>query len=549
VPTVAAETTRRLLAAAAYLALTLLLTYPLGINAASTVVGSDADTDLFIWTLAWNTHAFTAQPLAIFDANIYYPFRHTLAYSENLIGSAFFAAPVLWATGSPILALNVATLASVFLCGLGGFVLGRSLGLTPGAAFACGFVFAFAPARFFRISQLHLTAVQWIPFALAALHAYLDAGRRRDLWLAAGFFTLQALSSGHGAVYLAIAAAGLLLYRFAVVDELRPWQRLKDCGAVGLALLAPAALIVIPYRQVQVEMGLRRVLGDQAPAPESFLASPTHVQTFLLSFFPDAHVMERASAILFPGFLTVALALAAFAPGVPEPSAVSGEKRLRHARLYYLLLAIVALLLTTGLVWPFIYWLPGMNFIRVPSRFMILTMVALAVLAGIGTDRLRRFAPARLGAAVPAVVTILLFGEFVAIPFGRVPYEVMLPAADRWLDGQPKPFVVAEVPVRSSDRYQTAYMFHSMAHWQKTVHGYSGFRPPLHETLFRQLQHFPDDDSVAHLRRLGVTYVVVHADQYHEPGEWTDVEARLRNYESQLALEYQDRGARVYRLR
>ena len=132
-PTVAAETTRRLLAAAAYLALTFLLTYPLGINAASTVVGSDADTDLFIWTLAWNTHAFTAQPLTIFDANIYYPFRHTLAYSENLIGSAFFAAPVLWATGNPILALNVATLASIFLCGLGGFVLGRSLGLVAGS--------------------------------------------------------------------------------------------------------------------------------------------------------------------------------------------------------------------------------------------------------------------------------------------------------------------------------------------------------------------------------------------------------------------------------
>jgi hypothetical protein len=34
-------------------------------------------------TLAWDTHAFTT-PLSIFDANIYYPERHTLAYSENL---------------------------------------------------------------------------------------------------------------------------------------------------------------------------------------------------------------------------------------------------------------------------------------------------------------------------------------------------------------------------------------------------------------------------------------------------------------------------------
>lgn len=548
-PNVAAETTRRLLAAAAYFALTIVLTYPLPFNAGSTVVGSDADTDLFIWTLAWNTHAFLSQPLSIFDANIYYPFRHTLAYSENLIGSAFLAAPAIWLTGNPILALNAATLASVFLCGLGGFVLGRKIGLSPGAAFVCGFVYAFAPARFFRISQMHLTAVQWIPFALAYLHGYLDTGRRRDLHLAAAFFTLQALSSGHGAVYLVAAAAVLLAYRFAFVDPLRPLARLRDCGIAGLLLLAPAALLIVPYRQVQTEMGLRRVLGDQAPTPESFLASPTHLQTFLLSLVPDAQVMERASAILFPGFLTIALTLLAFVPASAARTDAGEDARLRHTRILYALLAILALILTTGVVWPSIYWLPGMNFIRVPSRFMILAMVALSVLAGFGVDRLRQLAPPRFAPVVPALAGVLLFFEFVSIPFGRVPYAVTLPAADRWLNGQPKPFVVAEVPVRSSDRYQTAYMFHSMAHWQKTVHGYSGFRPPLHETLFRQLQRFPDDEGIAHLRQLDVTYIVVHADQYHEPGEWEEVESRLRKYETQLALEYQDRGSRVYRLR
>src|SRR5262245_53964762 len=184
-------------AAAIYAALTIALTYPLSVQPASTVAWSDADTDLFMWTLAWDTHAVTSQPLAIFDANIYYPYRRTLAYSENLIGSAFFAAPVLWATRNPVLALNVVALLSVLLCGLGAFVLAHRLGLSPPAAFICGLVFAFAPARFFRITQLHLTTVQWIPFALASLHAYLDRGRSRDLRFAAAFVTLQVLASGH----------------------------------------------------------------------------------------------------------------------------------------------------------------------------------------------------------------------------------------------------------------------------------------------------------------------------------------------------------------
>jgi len=89
-------------------------------------VGSDSD--LFMWTLAWDAHAFVHQPLSIFDANIFFPNRGTLAYSENLIGSAFFAAPILWLTGNPVLAFNVISLLSCVLCGLGAYVLGRRVG-------------------------------------------------------------------------------------------------------------------------------------------------------------------------------------------------------------------------------------------------------------------------------------------------------------------------------------------------------------------------------------------------------------------------------------
>ena len=53
-----------------------------------TVFGDNPDTHFFLWTLAWDAHAFVRQPFSIFDANIYYPNRLTLAYSENQIGSA-----------------------------------------------------------------------------------------------------------------------------------------------------------------------------------------------------------------------------------------------------------------------------------------------------------------------------------------------------------------------------------------------------------------------------------------------------------------------------
>ena len=203
-----------------YTALTVVLAYPLARRPAENVLSVSPDTDLFLWTLSWDTHAFTNHPFSIFDANIFFPQRRTLAYSENLIGSALLAAPILWLTHNPVLAMNLVALLSCVLCGVGGYVLARRAGVgLPGAALS-GLIFAFAPPRFLRLDQLFLTTIQWVPFGLAYVHAYLDEGRPFDLRLAIAFFTLQAMTSGHGAVFLALAAAALFGYRVMLGEPL-----------------------------------------------------------------------------------------------------------------------------------------------------------------------------------------------------------------------------------------------------------------------------------------------------------------------------------------
>ena len=88
-------------------------------------------------------------------------------------------------------------------------------------------------------------------------------------------------------------------------------RRLRDLGVTGALLLAPSVLVYLPYRAVQHEMGLKRSLENWAVTPVSFIASPTHVQAFLLSLVPGARVLEEASAFLFPGYLPLLLAAAA----------------------------------------------------------------------------------------------------------------------------------------------------------------------------------------------------------------------------------------------
>jgi hypothetical protein len=180
-------------------------------------------------------------------------------------------------------------------------------------------------------------------------------------------------------------------------------------------------------------------------------------------------------------------------------------------------------------------------------------MLGLAVVAGFGFGRisasLRR--PARV--TLVTVVGILIVAECAAVPLASVPYRFEIPDVDRWLDSRPKPFAVAEVPLPDPrnagafERRQTVYMQHSMAHWQKTVHGYHGFRPPLHDALCELMRGFPDEASLTRLLQLDVRYVVVHTDLY-EPGEWEPVEARLRQFEPWMRLEHVAGAGRVYSL-
>jgi hypothetical protein len=366
-------------------------------------------------------------------------------------------------------------------------------------------------------------------------------------------------------------------------------------------------------------MGLRRSLENWAVPWSSFLASSTHLDRFLNSLVPSWQINETAGPQLFPGWLPIFLAVAAFTwrrgrwshlawmldavgaaslvvglavavtgvtrfkvgdtvvlsireswrPWVVAAIAVAARVGIarrapfrisdtwaRGAVLPYALITLLGVLLAAGppvSLWPLVYWLPGLNFIRAPSRFILLTTLGLAVLGGIGFERLtaRVSPPGRRLLAV--LVGALLIIEFSAMPIGFEAYRPEVPAIDRWLATRPKPFVVAEVPVGDPgnlgewERRETAFMLHSTAHWQKTVHGYSGFRSEAHEILYARLATFPDVESVERLTGLGVTYVVVHTDLY-PPGEWDKTAERLASFSDSLKLERVEDDGRVYSL-
>src|SRR5437016_5249104 len=113
------------------------MTWPLARNL-GTAVANPGDPYLNVFILDWDWYAVTHHPLALFDANIFYPAKHALAFSENLFGIAIFLFPLRALGVTPIAAYNVAMLAGFALSGFVVYVLGHFVSESVPAGIAAG---------------------------------------------------------------------------------------------------------------------------------------------------------------------------------------------------------------------------------------------------------------------------------------------------------------------------------------------------------------------------------------------------------------------------
>src|SRR4051794_25329990 len=218
--------------------LTAILTYP-QIRGLRDAVHDDGDPLLNAWALAWVAHQLPRAPAHLFDANIFYPERRTLAFSETLIVPAAVAAPLHWIGVGPLLVYNIVFLSGFIVSGAGTALLVRSLTGNAAAGAIAGLVFAFLPYRIDHYPHLQLQQTQCLPFAFWAFHRLLRSGRVRDGVLFGAFTAGQVLSCMYYGLflvpYMTVVCGILLLARSAIGTE-----RMK-----ALALAAVIALVAV----------------------------------------------------------------------------------------------------------------------------------------------------------------------------------------------------------------------------------------------------------------------------------------------------------------
>jgi hypothetical protein len=574
---------------ALYGLLALISTLPLWRHLTTAVPGDIGDPLLNTWILAWDGHALLTDPAHLFDANIFFPLKDTLAYSEHLLGTALPMLPTLLISGEPVLAYNVAFLTSFMLSGFGLYLLALRYTGNRLAAFLAGLAFAFAPYRLSLMGHLSLLTVQWLPLALLYLDTFMPTTSRRNLVLFTFFFLCQAATSWHLAVFISCIVALYVLCNWLTRRVSFSWPTLAGLGAAALAVALVIAPLLLPYLRVLPELHKSRpwdTIVMFAATPTDYLAAYPANWLFgqlTASFRTRPGFVEEHT--LFPGLLApvlTAFSLVFFVQRGAFRLKAQSRGDYREARGVRSVVGIfwVVLLLSVSLTFgPFLrlegwgaaipmpyHLLAGLtsalSLMRVPPRWMVVGLLAMSLLLGLSLTsifawaRRKGWPPQRVhGLALLLGLGLLAEGYAAPIPLAQVGNTTQLPEVYRWLARDGDDYAILEMPFYSAPQPEypeTRRLYASTIHWKKLVNGYSGLTPSRQPELAQRLAGFPDQGAIEALQEWGaqgVRYLIVHSlEQGFDRNSW-EADGRWRLARS-LALRpvYESRGDFAYEI-
>ena len=560
-----------------YLGLTLVVTWPLVMQADHAVLGWPGDNFEYVWKMWWVTDALGRGASPLFDPDVYVPFGFDLAHGELTPANTFLFLPATAALG-PVWAYNLALLSSFVLSGLGTYLLVRRLTGDPQAALVGGAVFAFCSYRMAHLpGHLPLMTTGWIPFVFFWLDRAIVERTVRAGALAGLFYALTALGSWYYGYAVGLAA---LLY---LAVRTRPWRLDRGALPPALAFVLVAVILVAPFAAPYLALARQGRLGQTLDVANYWSASPAN---FLVPnplhplwgpLLPEGFHHELVERMLYLGalptvlavvgalrcreravraFLAVAVVFVVVALGttlrlgggaiyLPVPSAAADgfygamSWLAEHGSFYggpyprpppgTVNVPMPALALY--------FWLPLFSSMRTLGRLTVLVMLAIGVLAGVGVSTLRWRGSAR-AVGVPLLVAATVFETLVW--YGTTP--VAPRAVDLWLAQAPRR-VMAEFPL--SQALSGPGLYYTIHHRQPVIFGYGTHILREFRETMPTLATFPAPAALDLLRQRDVGWVVVTPGAYGP--EWPSVADGIEHVPS-LRLATELDGVRVYEL-
>lgn len=556
-----------------YVLLTAILTWPLVVHFDSAVLGPPGDNLEYVWKMWWFKNALLDNKTSpLFNPHVFYPYGYPVALSETTMVHTVLGLPItaLW---GEVVAYNTMVYASFVLSGYGLFLLLRQLGCGFLGGLVGGTAFAFCPYRLSHLGAGHLPLMGtgWIPLLFLSLERLI----RRPSWrwgMGVGlFYALMALSSWYYGLMVGVFAALYLLLRARPWRKLlwRPalWSSLLISVALAVALLAPAAIPMLRL-YAQGEMSYDYSLGyvDQwSASPVDFVypnaMHPWWGRTLTEGYYQNVHENLLYLGVVALGFaifglwarrrervaqiyaalggvaFLLALGTTLHFAGKPVYLRVPAAVEYQFSRAMYVLTGKLALLkvdysplrregamilpMPTLLLYLFV---PFMSAMRVWTRFGVLVMFSVAVLAGWGVDSALGHSQAARGSKFVAIMFLLLL-DFAALPYPYGYTEARGQPVDLWLAEQAPP----KSPIIQYPLEKTWYgwmLYPARVHGQPIAYGYGTFAPMAHRQALKKLSDWPSEEAIGLLRTWGVKYALVGARSYGDA--WPDLQRAIQ---------------------
>ena len=357
--------------------------------------------------------------------------------------------------------------------------------------------------------EIEMFSADTYAFASIAPNSRLLADTRAGYWQPEGEgfvgFTILAFA------IVGVVAGGIGLVRSIAWRSLSWWQR----GAVLLALLAcvgSAAVLIWFFVNAGFEITWdnTRIIYRNAALPLRMAIVSLIAFAVARALMPRAAESRSDSGFGFFAIAAAAAALLSFGPRIRALGHGLGEGP------YAWLLAYV----------------PGFDGLRVPARFLMVTALFVAVLAGLGAATVLASRFRRLAVTLVVAGALGILAESWVAPIQMnmpvIPAEDLhTPAAPsagrrtppiyrtiRDLAGAP---VIVELPFGEPAQDLLA-TFYAGYHRKPVLNGYSGFFPPSYGAragvLRRPLEH--RDGAAAALEQSGATHVLLHEDAFKD---------------------------------
>lgn len=567
-----------------YLLLTLALTYPLALHFTRAIPGDGFDGWQNYWNLWWMKTALLEQHTSPFFTDLlYYPTGVGLLFHTLNPFNGLLTLPIQLAFGL-FAAYNSVVLFSFAVGGVGAYLLARQVlgaGRSRFAAFVAGVIFTFAPVHVAHLlGHMQVISLEWISFFVVYLLRALEGRRRpsRDLdrtsdqgqgggrqgaahnaILAALFLVLTALCDWYFVLYCLIFSAAALVWHASVVRSAR---RALQGGLIIAAIWLIWGLALSPLLLPMVHEASQSRFMVPDPAHSRALSADLLAFITPQGFHPLWGEWARSQSAVFTASISeftvfagfTVLALAAWgliagrgalfvawgrhrrsADGPPQTGPFGGRPGFwLFALAVFFVLSLgpvlhiggrTALLPDGGEIHLPYGWLarsvPFMEITRSVSRYDIMVMLALSILAAMGLDRLRRGRGGRRWLAWAACAAVLF--EFLPAPYPLS--EPDTPSWYRMLAADARPGAVLNLPM-NWDR--PGYLLYQTVHGKPLTAAYISREDP--RTLVERapaLQYFRrlGPDIIAFdlagqgqqvLDELGVRWVVL--DRYKMPG-------------------------------